>query len=258
MISMGAIALSCDDTCAFRALTSVVVELETMLGWANKERSDIVEHCQSLPCSALPEWEGSEGMLFKHSCRPMIRPRRSLPALSDPGRGDMYCERRLFIFVMKRSIVGDPTDLEQLGQCQCIVSTPWRLVCSIWKGRLPVCSTSLVYAVGRGLCSRNGKTGEVPMSFCNELGSGYLPVLNVNHYHGIVQKQTLSGSLIGKCFTPSRTALSSKMLIDILDSSRDHVPFMDKSTSFTWAPQPKLDTSENMERLGGGGCNNTP
>jgi hypothetical protein len=37
------------------------------------------------------------------------------------------------------------------------------------------------------------------------------------------------------------------MLMDILDSSWDHVPFVDKSTSFTWAPQSKLDASVNME-----------
>jgi hypothetical protein len=27
------------------------------------------------------------------------------------------------------------------------------------------------------------------MSFCKELGSGYLPVFNVSHYRGIVRKQ---------------------------------------------------------------------
>jgi hypothetical protein len=41
------------------------------------------------------------------------------------------------------------------------------------------------------------------------------------------------------------------MLMEILDSSWDQVPFVDKLTSFTWAPQPKLEASVNMESLGG-------
>jgi hypothetical protein len=43
-------------------LSTTLVELETMLGWANKVRSDIGEPCPSSPCSAPPEWVGLEGM----------------------------------------------------------------------------------------------------------------------------------------------------------------------------------------------------
>jgi hypothetical protein len=65
-------------------LSTTLVELETMLGWANKGRSDTGEPRLSSPCSALPEWERSEEM-HKHSCRPMIRIRHSLPTLPDPA-----------------------------------------------------------------------------------------------------------------------------------------------------------------------------
>jgi hypothetical protein len=106
--------------------------------------------------------------MHKHSCCQMIRPRRSLPTLTDPAEVTCTSEDDCSFSLRKDRSSESPTDLEQLGQCPCVVYTPWKLTCSIWKGHLPVYCASPVYVVGRGLCSRDGKTGEVPMSFLAE------------------------------------------------------------------------------------------
>jgi hypothetical protein len=138
-----------------------------MLGWANKGRSDTGEPCPSSPCSVPPQREVPEEMR-KHSCRHMIRPRHSLLMFLDLAEATCTGGDDCTTLLRTDQSSESPTGLEPHGLCPCVVSTPWKLVCSIWKGRLPVCCASPVCVVGRKRCSPDGRTAEVPMSLCKE------------------------------------------------------------------------------------------
>jgi hypothetical protein len=131
-------------------LSTTLVELGTMLGWDNKVRSDIGEPCPSSPCSALPEWEGSEGCVSIHAITWYGQCVQVFTANAfRSGRGDMYCGRRLFIFVVNRSIVGEPHRSRAAWNMSLCGVLCGDLTCSIWKGCLPVCNASPICVVGR-------------------------------------------------------------------------------------------------------------